>query len=76
LGKRIFRVHVKEYSRDRAMRAGDVWKGFNVALREGANNWAGIMKALRETGYAGYLITEQGGSLTELSAALDKINAA
>jgi len=73
LGKRINRVHVKEYSRDRAMRTGDVGKGFNVALLEGANNWPGIVKALREVGYAGYLITEQGGPLEDLSAALDKI---
>jgi hexulose-6-phosphate isomerase len=73
LGKRINRVHVKEYSRDRAMRAGDVWKGFNVALLEGANNWGGITKALREVGYSNYLITEQGGKLEDLSSALDKI---
>ncbi len=76
LGKRIYRVHVKEYSRDRAMRAGNVGAGFNVALLEGANNWAGIMKALQEVGYAGYLITEQGGKLEDLSRALDKISAA
>ncbi len=73
LGPRINRVHVKEYSRDKAMRAGDVWKGFNVALLEGANNWPGIMKALAGIGYTNYLITEQGGSLAELSTALDKI---
>lgn len=73
LGKRIYRVHVKEYSRDRAMRAGNAGKGFDVALLEGANNWGGIMKALREVGYAGYLITEQGGKLADLSTALDKI---
>lgn len=73
IGKRIARVHVKEYSRDRAMRAGDVWKGFNVALLEGANNWAGVMKALDEVGYTGPLITEQGGSLADLSKALDRI---
>ena len=76
LGKRIYRVHVKEYSRDRAMRAGNPGAGFNVPLLEGANNWGGIMKALREVGYAGYLITEQGGKLEDLSAALDKIIAA
>ena len=76
LGKRIYRVHVKEYSRDRAMRAGNAGKGFEVPLLEGANNWGGIMKALREVGYAGYLITEQGGKLADLSAALDKIIAA
>lgn len=76
LGKRINRVHVKEYSRDRAMRAGDVGKGFSAPLLEGANNWPGIMKALRETGYEGFLITEQGGGLEELSRALDQIIAA
>jgi len=73
LGKRITRVHVKEYSRDKALRTGDVWKGFEVSLLEGANNWPGIMKALDAVGYQGYLITEQRGSLTELSAALDNI---
>jgi L-ribulose-5-phosphate 3-epimerase len=73
LGNRISRVHIKEYSRDRAMRAGDVWKGFGVPLLEGANNWPGIMKALRDTGYEGYLITEQGGTPEELSRALDAI---
>lgn len=73
LGKRIIRVHIKEYSRDRAMRAGDVWKGFGVPLLEGANNWPGIMKALDAVGYTGPLITEQGASLPELSHALDRI---
>jgi hexulose-6-phosphate isomerase len=73
LGKRINRVHIKEYSRDRAMRAGDVWKGFSAPLLEGANNWAGIMKAFRDVGYEGYFITEQGGTPEELSRALDRI---
>lgn len=78
LGKHINRVHVKEYSRDRAMRAGDVWKGFNAPLLEGANNWPGITKALAAAGYAGYLITEQGGGdtpegLRDLSERLGKI---
>jgi hexulose-6-phosphate isomerase len=78
LGKRITRVHIKEYSRDRAMRSGDVWKGFNAPLLEGANNWPGIMKALDEAGYREYLITEQGGGdspegLRDLCARLEKI---
>jgi L-ribulose-5-phosphate 3-epimerase len=64
LGKRITRVHIKEYSRDRAMRSGDAWKGFGAPLTEGANNWPGIMRALRDAGYEGYLITEQGGGNT------------
>lgn len=64
LNRRITRVHIKEYSRDRAMRSGDAGKGFNVPLLEGANNWPGIMKALDEVGYREYLITEQGGGNT------------
>jgi hexulose-6-phosphate isomerase len=78
LGKRINRVHIKEYSRDRAMRSGDVWKGFNAPLLEGANNWPGIMKALIETGYSEALITEQPGGdtpegLRDLCARLEKM---
>jgi hexulose-6-phosphate isomerase len=73
LGRRIHRVHIKEYSRDAAMRSGDVGKGFDVPLLKGANNWPGIMRALEDIGYQGYLITEQGGSLADLSAALDTI---
>lgn len=78
LGSRISRVHVKEYSLDRAMRSGNHWEGFKVALLEGANNWKGVMAALREVGYSGYLITEQGGGdtpegLRDLRERLDKI---
>ncbi len=64
LGPHISRVHIKEYSLDGAMRSGKPGDGFNVPLLEGANNWAGIMKALREIGYADYLITEQPGGGT------------
>jgi L-ribulose-5-phosphate 3-epimerase len=78
LGARISRVHIKEYSLDRAMRLGSPWEGFKVALLEGANNWKGIMAALRDAGYSGYLITEQGGGdtlegLRDLRERLDKI---
>lgn len=78
LGQHTNRVHIKEYSRDRAMRSGDVWKGFNAALLEGANNWPGIMKAFDEVGYQNYLITEQGGGdtpegLRDLCTRLEKI---
>jgi L-ribulose-5-phosphate 3-epimerase len=78
LGKRVARVHVKEYSHDRAMRTGDVWQGFRAPLLEGANNWPGIMKALDEIGYREYLITEQPGGdtpegLRDLCQRLEKI---
>jgi len=79
LGKRIWRLHIKEYSRDRAMRSGERGRGFNVPYLEGANNWKGIIKALNEVGYeGGWGIAEQGGGespagLLDLSTRMDKI---
>jgi hexulose-6-phosphate isomerase len=79
LGKRISRLHIKEYSRDLAMRHGDKGRGFAAKYLEGANNWSGIMKALEETGYQGtWGISEQGGGgspegLKDLATRMDKI---
>jgi hexulose-6-phosphate isomerase len=52
LGKRILKLHVKEYSRV---------KQFNVRLLEGDDNWPAIMKALDAVGYEGWGISEQPG---------------
>jgi hexulose-6-phosphate isomerase len=79
LGKRIARLHIKEYSRDLAMRQGDRRHGFSAKFLEGANNWKGIIKALNETGYTGeWGIAEQGGGATreglkDLSSRMDRI---
>ena len=80
LGKRIQRLHLKEYSRDKSDKEGK-WAGFNVEFHKGSNNWAAIMKALSDIGYSGWGITEQGGGgslegLKKLSADVDRINAA
>jgi len=78
LGPRISRLHIKEYSRDKAMKNGR-GAGFGVPFLEGANNWKGIMAALDEVGYAGvWGIAEQGGGgslegLKDLSSRMDKI---
>ena len=78
LGKRIRRLHIKEYSRDRAMKQGR-GAGFSAKFLEGANNWGGIMKALEKAGYEGeWGIAEQGGGnsfdgLKDLSSRMDKI---
>ena len=79
LGKRIHRLHLKEYSRDLAMKKGR-GAGFGAKFLEGANNWPGIMKALDDTGCdgGGWGIAEQdgGGSpegLKDLASRLDKI---
>ena len=63
LGKRIQKLHIKEYSRRRRDAEG-LWKGFDVPLLEGDNNWPAIMAALREIGYNGWGIAEQGGGDT------------
>ena len=77
LGKRIQKLHIKEYSRKKRDDLG-LWKGFDVAFLEGDNNWPAIMKALDEIGYHGWGIAEQGGGdspegLLSLSTKMDKI---
>src|SRR5258706_9522031 len=47
LGKRIQKLHIKEFSRKKRDAEG-LWKGFNVPFLEGDNDWAAIMKALDE----------------------------
>lgn len=63
LGKRIQRLHLKEYSREKSDKAGK-WAGFDVGFLKGSNNWSEIMKALGEIGYSGWAIAEQGGGGT------------
>jgi hexulose-6-phosphate isomerase len=50
LGKRIVRIHVKEFDRKQADAAGR-YAGFKTQLLEGSNNWPAIMKALDDVGY-------------------------
>src|ERR1043166_6898529 len=60
LGKRIQKLHIKEYSRKKRDKEGP-YAGFNVPFFEGDNNWPAIMKALDEINYDGWGIAEQGG---------------
>lgn len=71
IGKRILKLHVKEYSKE---------KGFGVKYFDGDNNWPAIMKALDDVGYKGWGISEQPGdqtkdtdSLAEFSKRMDRI---
>jgi L-ribulose-5-phosphate 3-epimerase len=57
LGKRIQKLHIKEFSRKKADSEGR-WKGFAVEYLEGDNNWPAIMKALDGIGYTGWAIAE------------------
>jgi hexulose-6-phosphate isomerase len=77
LGKRIQKLHVKEYSLKKRDAEGP-YKGFQVALGEGSNNWPAIMKALDDIAYDGWGIAEQGGpdsleALQDLSKRMDKV---
>jgi len=72
LGKRIFKLHIKEFSKEPN-------KGFGVQLFEGDNDWPAIMKALDAVGYTGWGISEQPGgqskdvdALNELAKRMDK----
>ena len=77
LGVRIAKVHIKEYSLQKANSEGR-GAGFRVDLLEGDVNWPAVMKALDEIGYGDWAITEQSGGntpegLADLSHRLDKI---
>jgi L-ribulose-5-phosphate 3-epimerase len=77
LGSRIQKLHIKEFSRSRRDKEG-LWKGFDVPLLEGDNNWPAVMKALKEIGYQGWGIAEQGGGdtpegLKDLSSRMTRI---
>jgi hexulose-6-phosphate isomerase len=60
LGKRIVKLHFKEFSRKKRDAEG-MRKGFAVELMEGDNDWPAIMKALDETGYHTWACAEVPG---------------
>jgi len=77
LGKRIQKLHIKEFSREKANNQG-LGKGFHVEFLKGDNDWPAVMKALDEISYAGWGIAEQGGAgspegLKRLSEEMDRI---
>jgi L-ribulose-5-phosphate 3-epimerase len=63
LGKRIAKIHIKEYSRKIADSEGKS-AGFKVKLREGDVNWTAVMTALDEIGYQGWTSIEMPGGDT------------
>lgn len=67
LGPRIVKLHAKEFSRDKMNNEG-LWKGFEVDLMKGDNNWPVVMDALRKVNYSGGWITAEvkGGDRTHL----------
>jgi hexulose-6-phosphate isomerase len=76
LGKRIRRLHIKEYSRKKRDAEG-LWKGFNVELLEGDCDWPAVMKAVNEIGFDGWATAEIPGGdakrLKEIAERMDRI---
>jgi L-ribulose-5-phosphate 3-epimerase len=64
LGKRLAKVHIKEYSRKIADKQGK-GAGFGVKLLEGDVNWQAVMKSLDDIGYNGWTTIEQPGGNTK-----------
>ncbi len=54
LGRRIGKVHVKDYKRNGGLNSGGVW----ADVTHGSANWKAIVPALRAAGYDGYLVGE------------------
>lgn len=77
LGDKVFKLHVKEYSK-KIMNEEGLGKGFNVALTQGDVNWPQVMKTIKDINYKGqYMTLEVNGGdrtvLKKLSEQLDTI---
>jgi L-ribulose-5-phosphate 3-epimerase len=70
LGKRIVKVHLKDFQLDRA-NGKFFWKN----LGEGDIDWVEVRKALGEVGYEGYVTTEiSGGDATYLKDVVARLD--
>jgi len=58
LNSRIVKLHAKEFSREKMNNEG-LWKGFEVDLLTGDNNWPVVMDALRKANYQGEWLTAE-----------------
>ncbi|PYL00246.1 MAG: hypothetical protein DME19_05755, partial [Verrucomicrobia bacterium] len=76
LGKRIQKLHIKEFSRDKANSQG-LGKGFNVEFLKGDDDWPAVMHALDEIGYSGWgasLPVEHGPFWERCRARADRLS--
>ncbi len=76
LGKRIVKIHIKEYSLKIAMKEG-MWKGFDLPIGKGDINWKRVREELKKIGFQGWATSEvRGGDrkrLAEISAEMDGV---
>jgi L-ribulose-5-phosphate 3-epimerase len=77
LGKRMLKFDFKGYSLTKAKELKDEWKGFDVGIGEGDENWPEVLKACAEVGYTTWATAEVNGGdekwLEDVSKRMDKI---
>ena len=76
LGKRIVKLHVKEFSRKKMNEEGK-GKGFNVKLGDGDINWKAVMRELDAIPYTTWMCAEVPGGdidvLKDIAQRMDRI---
>jgi hexulose-6-phosphate isomerase len=76
LGKRVVKVHVKEYNLDVAMKEG-MGKGFDFPIGGGSIDWAKVRQELKKIDYRGWATAEvRGGDrqrLAEIAQQMDRV---
>jgi hexulose-6-phosphate isomerase len=74
LGKRIGKLDIKEFSREKMNNEG-LWKGFNVEIGDGDCDWPEVREQLKKIGYTdGWATAEVGGGGEErLTQILDRM---
>lgn len=75
LGEHIFKLHAKEFSREKMNDQG-LWEGFKVDLLQGDIDWPKVLKTLDEVNYSGgWLTVELGpGDRTYLKKIADQMH--
>jgi L-ribulose-5-phosphate 3-epimerase len=76
LGKRIDKIHIKEYSLKVAMNEGMV-KGFDFPVGQGDINWGRVREELKKIGFKDWATAEVSGGdrqkLADISAQMDRV---
>lgn len=76
LGKRIVKIHIKEYNLKVAMSEG-LGKGFSFPIGQGSIDWKRVREELTKIGYRGWATAEVNGGnrerLAEISQQMDRV---
>ncbi len=76
LGKRIVKIHIKEFSLKIAMREG-MAKGFDLPIGQGDIDWARVRAELKKIGFQGWATAEVSGGdrrkIADISSQMDRV---